>query len=166
MSSASIRLARPGDELAIHEAHMRSIREICVKDHGEEEIRGWGYRPLEDRWVQAIKDELVWVVELNNKICGFGYIRDCPKDDQIIANIHALYLTPEVVGQGLARKLIEILISKAKSFSASKITLASSLTAHEFYKHFGFQDTGPKQQLNIGGYPVSYFPMELTLELK
>ncbi len=32
MSEPIIREAKPGDEAAIHEAHMRSIREICVKD--------------------------------------------------------------------------------------------------------------------------------------
>jgi hypothetical protein len=37
-----IREAKPGDESLIHEAHMRSIREVCIKDHGEEEIHGWG----------------------------------------------------------------------------------------------------------------------------
>jgi len=48
---AKIRPARSGDEPAIHEAHMRSVREVCVKDHGEEEIRGWGNRLLGDRWI-------------------------------------------------------------------------------------------------------------------
>ena len=35
---AYIRKARTGDENGIHESHMRSIREVCVHDHGEEEI--------------------------------------------------------------------------------------------------------------------------------
>jgi hypothetical protein len=42
MDERIIRKAKVGDESGIHEAHMRSIREICVKDHGEEEIKGWG----------------------------------------------------------------------------------------------------------------------------
>ena len=49
MNNSIIRLARPGEEAQIHEAHMRSIREICIKDHGEEEVRGWGNRPLGNR---------------------------------------------------------------------------------------------------------------------
>ncbi len=32
MSEPIIRRAKPGDEKAIHEAHMRSIREVCVKN--------------------------------------------------------------------------------------------------------------------------------------
>ena len=38
MNNLIIRLARPGEEA---QAHIRSIREICIKDHGEEEVRGW-----------------------------------------------------------------------------------------------------------------------------
>ena len=38
-----IRQARFGDELGIHEAHMRSIREVCIHEHGPGEIKGWGY---------------------------------------------------------------------------------------------------------------------------
>ena len=35
-----IREARSGDEAGIHEAHMRSIREVFLKDHGLEEVIG------------------------------------------------------------------------------------------------------------------------------
>lgn len=45
----SIRKALQTDREKIYEAHMRSIREICVKDHGEEEVKGWGYRELGNR---------------------------------------------------------------------------------------------------------------------
>jgi hypothetical protein len=74
MPTPIIREARPGDEAGIHEAAMRSIREICVKDHGEEEVRGWGNRPLGNRWIGAILEGYVWVVEFENTIHGHGYI--------------------------------------------------------------------------------------------
>ena len=34
-----VRRAQFGDQVGIHESHMRSIREICVHDHGEEETK-------------------------------------------------------------------------------------------------------------------------------
>lgn len=110
MSIPTIRRARPGDEAAIHEAHMRSIREICVKDHGEEEIRGWGYRQLGDRWVRAIQEDFVQVVELDGKIQGFGHLRVLEKEGAQVAHLHGLYLTPEVVGLGLGRKIAHEMI--------------------------------------------------------
>ena len=71
-----IRFAKPGDEPAIHDAHMRSIREICVKDHGTEEIKGWGHRELGDRWTKEIQNGTVWVVERNGCIHGVPQCQD------------------------------------------------------------------------------------------
>lgn len=160
---AIIRLGRPGDEAGIHEAHMRSIREICVKDHGEEEIKGWGYRTLGDRWVEPLKTGFVWVIELENTIEGLGYIRIFVENDTPKAHLHGLYITPEVLGKGLGLKLARLMIAKAKETGAKSITLESSLTAHEFYKRLGFVDTGPLSQSVIGGYPVSNYPMVLNI---
>lgn len=71
----AIRKAEMSDRAAIHAAHMRSIREICVKDHGPEEIKGWGFRELGDRWIEGINNGLVWVVEHRGQIHGVGSIR-------------------------------------------------------------------------------------------
>ena len=67
-----IRKARPGDEPAIHEAHMRSIREVCIKDHGKDEVKGWGNRTLGDRWTVAVRDSDVWVIEGGGEIRGMA----------------------------------------------------------------------------------------------
>lgn len=90
---AYIRKARTGDENGIHESHMRSIREVCVHDHGEEEIRGWGYRERGTRWDDAVVKGDVWVVEHEGEIKGHACIR--LKNEQE-AHIYGLYLTPEV----------------------------------------------------------------------
>lgn len=92
MKEIVIRAALKGEEAAIHDAHMRSIREVCVKDHGEEEIKGWGFRPLGDRWCSAIENEFVRVVEFDKKICGVGHLRIINKvNERAYAYLHALY---------------------------------------------------------------------------
>src|SRR5437016_4521898 len=131
-----IRKARPGDERGIHEAHMRSIRELCILDHGEEEVRGWGNRPLGDRWTAAIRAGHVWVVESDGVIQGVAYVRISEKD----AHIHALYLIPEVLHQGFASKLVALMLDKARSDRVPTVTLDSTITAHDFYKRNGFID--------------------------
>jgi GNAT superfamily N-acetyltransferase len=158
-----IRVGRPGDEAGIHESHMRSIREICVKDHGEEEIKGWGYRPLGTRWDEPLKTGHVWVIELDKVIQGSCYIRIFEEDAVPKAHIHCLYITPEVLGKGLGLKLARLMIAKAKESGAKSVTLESTITAHEFYKKLGFSDTGPIAQSIIGGYPVSNYPMVLNI---
>lgn len=163
MSQSVIRPAKVGDESAIHEAHMRSIREVCVKDHGEEEIRGWGNRPLGNRWNHAVRVGHVWVVELDSRIAGHGYIRIYEELGEFKAHMHGLYLTPEVLGQGLGFKLAQLMIAKAQEAGAKQITLESTLTAHDFYKRLGFVDSGPMLRVEIAGHPVRAFPMVLPL---
>lgn len=159
-----IRPARPGDENGIHESHMRSIREICVKDHGEDEIRGWGNRPLGDRWTTAIKNGFVWVVEAEGEIHGHGYIRIFKDGADTRAHIHGLYVTPEVLGHGFGMKLAQLMLQTAHREGAGLITLESTLTAHCFYQKLGFKDTGGVQRREIAGYSVRYYPMALRLE--
>ncbi len=155
-----IRKAILCDREAIHVAHMRSIREICIKDHGSEEIKGWGYRELGDRWIEGITKNLVWVVELNEVVQGLAAITFDPKDGH--GHIQALYLTPDVVNMGVGRAFMEAMLDCAKEKGVDLISLDSTLTAYEFYKKFGFKDNGPRTKRPIGGSPVTSIPMQLS----
>ncbi len=160
MKKIIIREARSGEEALIHEAHMRSIREVCIKDHGDDEIKGWGFRPLESRWITAIRNEFVRVIESDGHIRGVGYLKIVKKESiEPYAYLHALYLTPEVLGLGLGKKLADILIEEARRLKMKYIKLDSTITAYDFYKKLGFEDSGEKHKVNIGGYPVTCFPM-------
>ena len=155
-----IRKARVGEEDAIHHAHMRSIREVCIHDHGEEEIRGWGYRERGNRFENGVQNGLVWVVEHNQQIEGLASMML----KQESAYIHCLYLTPPVLGKGLGRELLQIMIQTAKDAGMHEIVLESSLTAHKFYQSFGFVDSEPLKKVVIGGYPVRCIPMCYTIQ--
>lgn len=163
MSDSLIRLARVGDEAAIHAAHMKSIREVCVKDHGEEEIRGWGYRELGNRWTAAINAENVWVVEIDGRIEGLASVAVVEKDAVECGYIHALYLTPVALGHGFGGKLAELMIQKIRSLGLPRIYLDSTITAHGFYEKLGFVDNGGERKVEIGGHPVTCFPMVMEL---
>jgi GNAT superfamily N-acetyltransferase len=154
-----IRKAQIGEDEAIHSAHMRSIREVCVHDHGEDEIRGWGYRDCGERWRQSIADGLVWVVEHNGQIEGLA----CMAFKETHAYIHSLYLTPVVLGQGYGRRLMNIMLDLAKERGMHHVALESTLTAHDFYLRTGFVDSGPLRRVVIGGYPVTALPMIYTI---
>lgn len=160
-----IRSARLGDERGIHKAHMRSIREVCAKAHGPDEIEGWGNRPFSDKWSQLISSGTLWIVELNDQIQGVGYIKIGSDPTKDAAHIFGLYLTPEVIGKGLGAKLMTMMLEKAKEAGSKVVTLDSSLNAHEFYLRFGFKDTGPLKFSEIGGSQVQGYPMSLILSV-
>lgn len=159
-----IRRARPNDASAIHEAHMRSIREICSQDHTADEIRGWGNRPFNRaERVQFIENSWVWVLTKNNLVQGYGHLVEKLENQIPVAYVVALYFTPEVTGLGWGRKLMNVMISSARSKQYNFLYLQSTITSHEFYKKLGFIDTGPQELHLINGSKVRCFPMRLDL---
>jgi GNAT superfamily N-acetyltransferase len=163
MTELLIRAARPGDESGMHEAHMRSIREVCIRDHGEEEVKGWGNRPLGDRWQTQVQEGSSWVVELGARIVGVAYIRVDKTAPEVQAHIHSLYLAPEAIGKGVGRTLLGLMLDFARNAGAKEVTLDSTVTAHDFYKRFCFVDTGPLRWREIGGSQVRSYPMGRVL---
>jgi N-acetylglutamate synthase-like GNAT family acetyltransferase len=152
-----IRLAKPGEELDIHTAHMRSIREICIKHHSAEEIRGWASRELADHWTQEIRDKLLWVVEVENKIEGLMALRKY--DQRNFLYLLAMYLTPKVSGHKIGESLLDLCEIKAKELNFDMIKLDSSLSALNFYLRNGFIANGERRAIMIGGFPVTSIPL-------
>lgn len=162
-----IRRARPEDAWGIHEAHMLSIRTICSKDHSPEEVAAWGGRPFnEARWLEAIRDHFVWVVEIENKIEGYAHLRTYEKDSLKLAHIHGLYLTLAAIGKGFGYQLAQLMINEARTAKAKRIGLESTITAHEFYRRLGFKDEGSQITVEIAGTPIRCFPMSIDLVLE
>ncbi|MGZ3775051.1 MAG: GNAT family N-acetyltransferase [Pseudobdellovibrionaceae bacterium] len=159
-----IRRAKLEDAKAIHEAHMLSIQTICSKQHSPEEIRAWGERPFkEDQRIEAIQNQHVWVVELNEKIEGYGHLRIYEKDGSKLAHIMGLYFTPKAIGMKFGRVLFEMMLNVAKENCATKLSLDSTLTAHGFYKKMGFKEDGGLITVEIAGTPIRCIPMSMKL---
>ncbi len=159
-----IRKAKPEDAHGIHLAHMKSIQEVCSKDHTVDEINAWGKRPYkEDQRLNAINKDFVWVVEKDKCIEGFGHLGMYEKDNQKKAYIYGLYLTPDVLGFGLGNEIIKKMIETSASEGVKEITLESTLTAHDFYKSKGFEDSGDQKTVEINGQKIRCFPMRMIL---
>lgn len=163
---AVVRRAREQDAPFIHEAHMKSIREICSRDYTEEEIKAWGGREyLEDIRLSAIRDDFVWVVEKKGKVVGFGHMQLGVGINKDEGHIKGLYLTPEVLGQGLGQAIIFMMEEEAAKVHIKRMTLSSTLNALEFYRKNGYRElTGPTC-VNINGTPVRCYPMEKRMNV-
>jgi predicted acetyltransferase len=159
-----VRRAKAEDALAIHEAHMRSIQEVCSKDHSPEEISAWGNRTYnESIRLDAINNDYVWVVEVRGEIQGFGHLKVFNKDNLSKGHIWGLYLTQNVLGFGIGKEIFDLMLVEANKLQAKILSLESSITAHDFYKKLGFRDVGSMKTLEINGQPVRCFPMEMRL---
>ena len=160
----TIRLAIPYDAHSIHESHMRSIREICIQDHGRAEVLGWGYREFNPKLFETLKDNgnesEIWVAEYNHQVEWHGFIRRISHET---SHICSLYITPTILNQGCGGTLLNRLLAKARDWNVKIISLQSTITAHAFYQHHGFVNTGPCSTTEVAGSKVRYYPMELEL---
>lgn len=163
-SNNYIRKATPADALKIHEAHMRSIQEVCSIDHSENEIKAWGYRPFyEDQRIHAINEQFVYVVEIEDQIEGFLHFNIL--ENKTDAYIYGLYLTKKSNGFGLGTKMMNIVFDKCEQNNIHKINLHSTITAHNFYLKMGFADTAPMTTVLINQTPIRCIPMSKNLHL-
>lgn len=164
---AFIRRATIADAEEIHNAHMRSIQEICSKDHSEAEIKAWGSRSFnKEQRESAIKNDFVWVVEAAETIQGYGHLRLFAKDGLKQGHIFGLYLTPQVFGKKFGQRIVSLMLEQAKEFGAQKISLESTISAHSFYGRNGFRDNGPMTVIKINNQEVRCYPMTLDLTSK
>lgn len=163
-SCVYVRKATPKDAEAIHRAHMKSIQEICSKDHSPQEIQAWGHRPYqEDRRVNSIKNNLVWVVEDNGSIEGYGGLKIFEKDGVKRGHIFGLYLTSEAVGKSFGKAIVELMMEEINFAKVKQVSLESTITARNFYKKMGFVDAGPETTVEIGGTLIRCYPMKMEL---
>lgn len=157
-ASFTIRKAEVGDAEAIHQAHMKSILEVCSKDHTAEEVNGWGRRPyLKEQRIEAITKHYVYVVVIENKIEGF--IDFSILENKTEAYVYALYLTEKTIGRGAGKELMRILFDICKKSEVKTIKLHSTITAHEFYRKMGFEDSGPMTCVLVNQVQVRCTPM-------
>ena len=160
-----LRRANIEDAQGIHNAHMKSIQQICSKDHSFEEIKAWGSRPYDEaQRVHAIKNDLVFVVEHTEDIEGYFHLRIFERDGIKCATISGLYLTPKAVGQSMGKAFVKIMMEEVYSANIKIVTLESTITAHNFYRKVGFIDDGPESTVKINGTPVRCYPMRWELK--
>ena len=72
----------------------------------------------------------MFVAEAGPQIIGFGHVTP--------GEIHAIYVAPENVQQGVGSRLLTYGIEKARAGSHQAVCLDATLNAQDFYKKAGF----------------------------
>ncbi|MCA3244196.1 MAG: GNAT family N-acetyltransferase [Alphaproteobacteria bacterium] len=129
--TAIIRPYQPGDELGMAFAHSQSILQLCSRDYPAEAIVKWAVKKPEKYLRNSQQGETFWVAEQNDQIIGFAAWEK--------QELSGFYLHPEYVGQGVGRRLFEVLEQdyRAKT-NATAWQLESTITAKPFYEAMGF----------------------------
>lgn len=155
-----LRRAEELDAEQIHHAHMKSINEICSRDHSEEEIRVWGGRKFDPNFrIPAINEQFYVVVECEGRIEGFCQLKtnDMPREGSAL--LSGLYITPKMLNQKVGAYLLNLVFSYCRYLDIHEVTLRSSFTAVEFYKKHGFTQAGEMVTTIREGVGIRGFPM-------
>lgn len=145
----------------IEEAHLLS--DIALKSKAF-----WGYSA---EFMAACKEELTvtqekikskafsyWVYEHENSILGFYAIEKISSE---VAELEAIFVSPESIGKGIGKALMDHAISFARSSEAASLRIQSDPNAKEFYLTAGASIVGEEESSNIEG---RYLPV-LSIEL-
>lgn len=163
--SISIRKARILDAEGIHNAHMLSINEICVKDHSSDEIRVWGGRTFDPSVrIPAIQNQFYLVAEHENKIEGYCQLGFQYNNQKKSAHLFGFYITSNILKRKIGHAMMKLVMEYCHSQNIKLITLSSTITSCEFYKKYGFVVTGEMTGPVINGVMIRGFPMELKLD--
>lgn len=133
----NVRRFKLGDESGVVEVVKKDVLAENIRDYSEIAIQ---------HLVESHNEELIrrraeafhcYVIESDEKIIGVGMIG--PYWDSLTeSSFFTIFIDPELKGNGLGRKIIETLQSDEYYLRADRVEIPASITAVEFYKHFGF----------------------------
>jgi putative acetyltransferase len=129
----TIRRAMQEDKEAIWRVHGSAIRETCASHYPREVIDVWAGRLRPEKYAEAIERHDFFVAEEDGRVVGFGEL------GREAAAIQGLYVSPEVKGRGVGRRLLSALEERARSYGLKSLRLTSSLNAVAFYERAGFK---------------------------
>ena len=136
-----IREARVTDAQQVCSVLRASITELCELDHrgDQKELDEW----LANKTVQNCevwinnKGTNFFVAETNGKIVGLSSISHD-------GHVGLCYVLPEVKGVGFGGQLLKAAEASVLKPGVQSYTLKSTITAKGFYEHFGYRQTGTK----------------------
>jgi putative acetyltransferase len=151
-----VREYRSSDLEAVVALFQRSVREVASRDYSPVQLSAWAPATADLRaWSKRLADGGVFVCTRNDHIAGFARIdaEGC---------VDLLYVHPSCQRQGVARELVEQLVSWAASRGLRRLQAEVSVTARPFFERMGFRVVRP-QVVERRGVKFDNFVMDCEL---
>jgi GNAT superfamily N-acetyltransferase len=155
--SVTIRRAIESDAAAARDIVRRSITQLCIADHHDDEgtLAAW----LRNKTVETFtrlnvaESKSCVVAVLNDNVCGFGHISHS-------GIVGLLYVDPEARFLGASTAMLNWLEEEVSRLGVNTVSLNSSYTARQFYKSRGYIQTGEP----VAGFGITFgWPMAKRL---
>jgi GNAT superfamily N-acetyltransferase len=134
-----VRRAEESDAAAAIDVVRRSISQLCVADHRNDEstLTTWLANKTSQNFLTWIAntDNFCVVAESNNRLAGVGVL-------QRTGEILLFYLDPGAQRQGIGRIIHAALEAKANEWKLASLHLDSTSLARPFYEALGYRAIG------------------------
>ncbi|XXF79574.1 GNAT family N-acetyltransferase [Myxococcaceae bacterium GXIMD 01537] len=127
-----LRPARDSERRILWRIHTRAVRELCHGAYSPREVRTWVALLRPEGYLRPDQPRTVLVAERGRRLVGFGQL------DEAAAELEALYVLPEEVGQGIGTTLLAALEALMWRSGAQALRLDASLNAESFYRERGY----------------------------
>lgn len=128
----NFRKATLSDLDEMQQLYIETIQSVCKNDYTAAQIEAWisGVKNKE-RWIEVIETQFVLLVIIENKIAGYGTLKNGNYID-------FFYIHKDFQRQGIAAKLLTELELEAKKQHSKILTSDISITAKPFFEKKGF----------------------------
>lgn len=127
-----LRFGTLSDLASMRRLYADTVSQVCSADYSQDQIAVW-IRTADDqnRWLGVIRLQKVIIAERNNKILGFGTLRDHNYID-------FFYISGDHQRKGIASLILEQLELHARQSGTRTITCDVSITARGFFEKNGY----------------------------
>lgn len=144
------------DLAEMKELFVQTIQSVCKNDYNPDQINTWvSGAENTQRWIDVIEKQFVLLAIIENKIAGFGTLKDNNYID-------FFFIHKDFQRQGIANKIFTELELKAKNHHSKSITSDVSITAKPFFEKKGFAVETIQKNI-VKGIEIINYKMEKEL---
>ncbi|QYK08494.1 GNAT family N-acetyltransferase [Shewanella mangrovisoli] len=136
-----IRKATQLDAKACWDIRNAAINKGCAGFYAQEDLEIWTQGELTESFRRMVGAHF-YVAEILNETTQESTVVGTIMLDEPYAQVEALFVSPEAMGLGVGRSLLQFIETKAFNLGLAQLRLESTLNAVEFYRHCGFGGEG------------------------
>ena len=156
VSPIQIRPYFPADLNAIIGLFNDSVRQVASRDYSPAQIDAWAPVTVDTSlWAERLERKPTFVAEYLFQVVGFS-------DLEPAGHIDMLFVHSEFQGLGVARRLIDHILLRAREQGLAALSTDASITARPFFERSGFRVLN-EQDVQLRGQTFRNYRMARAL---